>query len=130
MVVEALPAHAVPLGMLLAGAIPAKVLQTGPSELRMTKPELVADYNSTRLEGESGIQKDGTTYYYAYGRIVDGGIEVRAEYYEYYTYTHAEVKNDGISEPLFLFGTTGTGKDIFACLAYGARFSFVLSGVM
>ena len=37
---------------------------------------------------------------------------------------------DGITEPLFLFGTTQTGKDIFACLAYGARFSFVFATVV
>ena len=37
------------------------------------------------------------------------------------------MKKDGIEEPLFLFGTTETGKDIFACLAFGARFSFVFA---
>ena len=88
---------------------------------------LVPDYNSLRIEGEDGIQEDGKTYYYAYGRIVDGGIEVRAEYYEYYIYQHNEVKKDGITEPVFWFGTTSTGKDIFACLSYGARFSFVFA---
>ena len=71
--------------------------------------------------------ENGTTYYYAYGRKVDGGIEVRAEYYEYYIYNHTQVKKDGIDEPIFIFGTTETGKDIFACLSYGARFSFVFA---
>ena len=85
---------------------------------------LIAEYNSLRIEGENGIEEDGKQYFYAYGRRVDGGIEVRAEYYEYYIYQHNEVKKDGIEEPLFLFGTTQTGKDIFACLAYGAGFSF------
>ena len=88
---------------------------------------LVAEYNSLRIEGENGIQKDGKTYYNVYGRKVDGGIEVRAEYYEYYVYQHNVVKQDGIKEPSFLFGTTQTGKDIFACLAYGARFSFLFA---
>ncbi len=89
---------------------------------------LMAEYNSKRIEGENGfIGEDGKQYFYAYGRLVDGGVEVRAEYYEYYTYIHTQVKKDGISEPSFLFGTTGTGKDIFACLAYGARFSFVFA---
>ena len=37
---------------------------------------------------------------------------------------------DGIKEPLFLFGTTETGKDIFACLAYGARFSFMFATIV
>ncbi len=91
---------------------------------------LIPEYNSLRIEGEDGITENGTTYYYAYGRKVDGGIEVRAEYYEYYTYTHSQVKKDGITEPLFLFGTTDTGKDIFACLAYGARFSFVFATIV
>ena len=91
---------------------------------------VMAEYNSLRIEGEDGIQKNGKQYFYAYGRKVDGGIEVRAEYYEYYTYQHSEVKKDGIGEPLFLFGTTQTGKDIFACLAYGARFSFVFASVV
>ena len=64
------------------------------------------------------------------GRKVDGGIEVRAEYYEYYIYSHTQVKKDGIEEPLFIFGTTETGKDIFACLSYGARFSFVFATIV
>lgn len=90
----------------------------------------VAEYNSKRIEGEDGIVENGTKYYYAYGRLVDGGVEVRAEYYEYYIYQHTQVLNDGIDEPSFIFGTTDTGKDIFACLAYGARFSFVFATVV
>ena len=88
---------------------------------------LIPEYNSLRIEGEDGFVENGTQYFYAYGRKVDGGIEVRAEYYEYYTYQHTQVLKDGIEEPLFLFGTTSTGKDIFACLAYGARFSFLFA---
>ena len=91
---------------------------------------LIPEYNSLRIEGEDGIMKDGQQYFYAYGRKVDGGIEVRAEYYEYYIYQHNEVLKDGIKEPLFLFGTTETGKDIFACLAYGARFSFIFATIV
>ncbi|MBQ5602025.1 MAG: ABC transporter permease [Clostridia bacterium] len=90
----------------------------------------IAEYNSLRLEGKDGIVEDGTTYYYAYGRKVDGGIEIRAEYYEYYTYEHTQEKKDGIKEPLFVFGATATGKDVFACLAYGARFSFIFATVV
>ena len=91
---------------------------------------LIPEYNSLRIEGENGFEEKGKQYLYAYGRRVDGGIEVRAEYYEYYTYQHTEVLKDGIKEPLFLFGTTQTGKDIFACLAYGARFSFIFATVV
>jgi len=91
---------------------------------------IMAEYNSLRIEGENGIEEDGKQYFYVYGRKVDGGIEVRAEYYEYYIYQHNEIKKDGIKEPLFLFGTTQTGKDIFACLAYGARFSFIFATIV
>ena len=91
---------------------------------------IIAEYNSLRIEGENGFEKDGKQCFYAYGRKVDGGIEVRAEYYEYYIYDHTQLKQDGISEPVFLFGTTETGKDIFACLAYGARFSFVFATIV
>ena len=88
---------------------------------------LMASYNSLRIEGEEGVEEKGKNYHYVYGRKVDGGIEVRAEYYEYYTYQHTQVLKDGITEPTFWFGTTDTGKDIFACLAYGARFSFIFA---
>lgn len=91
---------------------------------------LMPEYNSLRIEGENGFEEDGKTYFYAYGRKVDGGIEVRAEYYEYYIYRHREVLKDGITEPSFIFGTTQTGKDIFACLAYGARFSFMFASIV
>ncbi len=90
----------------------------------------MAEYNSLRIEGEDGFVEDGVQYYYAYGRKVDGGIEVRAEYYELYIYEHTREKKDGITEPTFWFGTTSTGKDIFACLAYGARFSFIFASVV
>ena len=88
---------------------------------------LIPEYKSLRIEGEAGSEEKGKNSHYAYGRKVDGGIEIRAEYYEYYTYQHTQVQKDGIGEPLFLFGTTQTGKDIFACLAYGARFSFLFA---
>ena len=88
---------------------------------------LIPEYTSNRIEGENGIMEDGKQYFYAYGRKVDGGIEVRAEYYEYYIYQHSLNEDDPIEEPVFLFGTTETGKDIFACLAYGARFSFIFA---
>ena len=89
---------------------------------------LIAEYNSLRIEGEDGfLDEDGNQCFYAYGRKVDGGIEVRAEYYEYYIYQHTQVIKDGITEPTFWFGTTEDGKDIFACLAYGARFSFIFA---
>ncbi len=91
---------------------------------------LSVEYNSLRIEGEQGVEKNGKYYHYHYGRSVNGTVEVRANYYEYYTYLHTQVYKDGISEPNFLFGTTSAGKDIFACLANGARFSFVFAIVV
>ncbi len=85
-------------------------------------------YNSLRIEGEDGItDSNGNKAYYVYGRIVSGGYEVRAEYYEYYTYKHVVEYKDGITEPYFIFGTTAGGKDIFTCLSSGARFSFLFA---
>ena len=90
--------------------------------------QLIAEYTSRlRIEGAEGFTKNGSQYYYVYGRNVDGGVQVRADYYEYYTYLHSEVLKDGITEPNFLFGTTASGKDIFACLSHGARFSFIFA---
>lgn len=91
------------------------------------KPATAEDYNSLRIEGEDGFEVNGVTYYYAYGRVVQGGVECRIDYYEYYRYYHTQVLKDGIEYPEFLFGTTSGGKDIFACLAYGARFSFIFA---
>lgn len=87
-----------------------------------------ADYGKAmRIEGENGIMIDGEQCYYVYGVVVSGGVQVRAYYYEYYRYYHTQVKKDGIEEPYFLFGTTTGGKDIFACLSHGARFSFIFA---
>lgn len=61
---------------------------------------------------------------YDYGIKNQTGYEVRVNYYEYFTYLH---EKDGIGEPLFLFGTNGSGQDILTCLASGARFSFILA---
>ena len=96
------------------------------------RSSLIPEYNSLRIEGENGFvdENTGIRYLYAYGRRVDGGVEIRADYYEYYIYEHTEVIKDGIKEPNFIFGTTDTGKDIFACLAYGARFSFMFATIV
>ena len=111
----------------------------------------ITEYNSLRIEGQDGftemvpvldangnVVKDENGndvleekhYYYVYGRQMAGSVEVRADYYEYYTYEHTQIKKDGISEPLFYFGTDEEGRDIFSCLAYGARFSFIFASVV
>ena len=76
-------------------------------------------YNSIRIEGEDPL--------YDYAEINQTGYKLRINYYEYYIYYHSYVLQDGISEPMFLFGTTNYGQDIFTCLASGARFSFFLA---
>ncbi len=80
-------------------------------------------YDSLRIE-ENGEY----LYDYAILKQNDTQYEVRVNYYEYYIYYHSQVLKDGITKPLFLFGTAANnGQDIFTCLASGARFSFLLA---
>lgn len=77
-----------------------------------------------RLEGSD-------TYLYNYAKKNDGAsYDVRVSYYDYYVYYHQAILKDGITEPCFVFGTTGSGQDILTCLASGARFSFILAIVV
>ena len=70
------------------------------------------------------MQEDGTSRYYVYATQKSGGlVEVRVNRYEYYVYENG-------FEPSFLFGADKSGKDIFTCLASGARFSFVFAIVV
>lgn len=81
-------------------------------------------YTSTvRVEGND--QK-----LYDYSIKNQGGYSVRVSYKEYYTYYHTTVLKDKITEPIFIFGTTNSGQDIFVSLASGARFSFILAVVV
>lgn len=58
---------------------------------------MMAEYNSLRIEGADGfVGEDGKTYYYAYARRVDGGVEVRMFIYEYYLYVK-ETRPDDLS---------------------------------
>ncbi len=97
-----------------------------------TYPEGFAtdQYDSLRIEGEDGFEQNGTTYYYSYARTTASSVECRINYYEYYIYYHTQILKDGITEPYFLLGTTGSGQDILTCLASGARFSFLFSIVV
>ena len=88
------------------------------------KPGTAAEYNSIRIEGTEGaLQEDGSRVYYVYGTQLSGLVEVRVNRYEYFRYQHG-------FEPSFLFGTDKSGKDIFTCLASGARFSFIFAIVV
>ena len=79
----------------------------------------------------SKVRLEGDTPLYDYARIMQGGtFEVRVNYYEYYIYYHTYVLHDKITKPMFLFGTTALGQDLFTCLASGARFSFLLAIVV
>lgn len=75
----------------------------------------------------SVVRVEGDTPTYDYALKNQTGYEIRVNYYEYYIYYHSYYLQDGITEPLFLFGTTNYGQDIFTCLASGARFSFFLA---
>lgn len=73
---------------------------------------------------------EGEEKLYNYAQKMDGDLwKVRVDYREYYTYIHY-LANDGITEPLFLLGTTDSGQDILTCLSSGARFSFILAIVV
>lgn len=83
-------------------------------------------YHSTVFYGEGETAENRL---YDYGRAVQNGTqyEIRVDYYEYYIYNHTYVLKDGIKQPLFIFGTTASGKDILTCLGGGARLSFLLA---
>ena len=75
------------------------------------------------------IEENGQKLY-DYAIPNQGGYQVRVSYKEYYTYYHQSVLKDKIKEPVFLFGATNSGQDIYVCLASGARFSFILAIVV
>ena len=79
----------------------------------------------------SKMRVEGDTAKYDYCISKQGGqVSVRVDYYEYYIYQHTMVLKDGITEPVFWFGTNDGGKDMFVCLASGARFSFILAVIV
>ncbi len=76
----------------------------------------------------SKMRVEGEEKKYAYAVKKNGNqLEIRVHYYEYYRYLHRHVLQDGIDEPIFLFGSTQTGKDVFTCLGSGARLSFLIA---
>lgn len=75
-------------------------------------------YTSLRIEGDNG-GADGNTWY-TYAVKNQTGYKVRVHYYEYFQYING-------FEPIFYFGTNIYGQDIFACLAYAGRLSFLLA---
>lgn len=101
------------------------------------KTEVVYDNEGNFIPiylAENGTDKYTSTMYweggeklYSYAQKMDGDLwNVRVDYREYYIYQHY-LAGDGITEPLFLLGTTDAGQDILTCLSSGARFSFILA---
>ncbi|MBQ8719746.1 MAG: ABC transporter permease [Clostridia bacterium] len=74
--------------------------------------QTAAKYDGSRIAGDDGS--------YIYALRVQGGVKVRVNYYEYYTYKNGH-------EPAFLLGTNNYGQDILTSLALGARLSFLLA---
>lgn len=73
---------------------------------------------------------EGDTKKYNYAEPKDGNMwNVRVDYKEYFAYQHHKI-GDKITEPSFLFGATEIGKDIFICLASGAKMSILLAVVI
>ena len=95
----------------------------------------------SNLSAEERAKYEGDSFYYVnssgrvmvparkyqYARKNQTGYEVRVNYYEYYVYKHTELLKDGIEKPVFLFGSSDYGHDIFTQLAGGARFSFLFA---
>lgn len=75
-------------------------------------------YDSIRIPGDDGGANGKSWYVYAIRNQT--GYKVRVLYSAYYEY-----KNGFL--PVHLFGTNQHGQDIFACLAIGARLSFILA---
>lgn len=78
------------------------------------------------------IEYDGenTEPKWSYALKNQTGYEIRIDYDEYFKYEHEMILKDGIKQPVFIFGTTNSGQDVFTRLAYGARFSFILAIVV
>ena len=104
------------------------------------KTEVVFDENGNfvniyakhdgRDEYTSKMLVEGTEKQYNYAINKEGVWEVRVDCEAYYTYYHSYVLKDGITTPCYIFGGDAFGRDIFARLASGARFSFILAVIV
>ncbi len=91
--------------------------------LTMKDGERTDLYNSTKVD----FDENGNSYSYATINKNTNRVHARVDVYEYYVYNHSYVLKDGVSDPLFIFGSTQMGQDIFVRLASGARFSFIFA---
>lgn len=71
-----------------------------------------APYNSLRIEGDDGS--------YIYSVRKSGSVQCRVCYYNYYIYVNG-------NEPMYIFGTTNMGQDLFEAIGVGSRFSLVFA---
>ena len=71
-----------------------------------------AEYYSIRVPGDPGN--------YIYSGAKSGAVQVRLCYYNYYQYVNG-------MEPTYIFGTDALGRDLFAAIGQGARFSFLFA---
>lgn len=71
-----------------------------------------APYNSLRIEGDDGS--------YVYSIAKSGAVQCRVSYYNYYQYLNGH-------EPVYIFGTTSMGQDLFSAIGIGARFSLIFA---
>ncbi len=85
-----------------------------------TGSENYGKYDSIRIPGDDGTAGENGDEWYVYAIKNQSGYKVRVLYSEYYQYKNG-------FEPNHLFGTNQHGQDIFACLASGARLSFILA---
>ena len=71
-----------------------------------------APYDSLRIPGDDGS--------YIYSVVKSGAVQCRVSYYNYYQYLNGH-------EPMYIFGTTAMGQDLFSAIGIGARFSLIFA---
>ena len=71
-----------------------------------------APYHSQRIPGDDGS--------YIYSVVKSGAVQCRVAYYNYYQYLNGH-------EPMYIFGTTAMGQDLFSAIGIGARFSLIFA---
>ncbi len=79
------------------------------------------EYHSQRIAGDDGS--------YVYSISKSGAVSVRICYYNFYQYMQWAETGE-YHAPMYLFGTTSYGQDMFAAIGMGARFSLIFALVV